>query len=46
MANDLIGGRGSKKSGLKSPVAELKAGVGGKKGSMKMMPRRKMRGKR
>jgi len=44
MANDLIGGRGNKKSGIKSPVSELKAGVGGKK--VKMMAKRKMKGRR
>lgn len=43
MANDLMGGRGGKKSSIKSPVAELKSG---KKSPMKMMSKRKMRGKR
>ena len=43
MANDLMSGRGGKKSSVKSPVADtVKAGVRGKK-SIKMMPRRKMK---
>ncbi len=46
MANDLMPGRGSKKSGLKTPVMEMKAGVGGKKSGMKMMSKRKMKGRR
>ena len=43
MANDLMGGRGGKKSSVKSPVAELKSG---KKSSAKMMPKRRMKGRR
>lgn len=45
MAMDLMGGRGSKKSSIKSPVSEGKVGVRGKS-SMKLMPKRKMKGRR
>jgi hypothetical protein len=42
MAMDLMAGRGSKKSGLKSPVSDtVKAGK-----KMALMPKRKMKGKR
>lgn len=43
---DLMSGRGGKKSGIKSPVADtMKAGMRGKK-SMKMLSKRKMKGRR
>jgi len=43
MAMDLMGKRGSKPSGLKSPVADT---VKVKKSSMQLLPKRKMKGRR